>query len=70
MLAALFAPTLATWYGWNNVLGQAMIPLALTLVAYMLLAAGLAIVALAGLTAVKKRWRTTWGAAHLTMAKV
>lgn len=31
---------------------------------------GLAIVALLGLTGVKKRWRTTWGAAHLTMAKV
>jgi MFS transporter, NNP family, nitrate/nitrite transporter len=38
VLAALFAPTLATWYGWNNVLGLAMIPLALTLVAYLLLA--------------------------------
>jgi NNP family nitrate/nitrite transporter-like MFS transporter len=38
VLAALFAPTLATWYGWNNVFGLAMIPLALTLVAYMVLA--------------------------------
>ena len=38
VLAALFAPTLATWYGWNNVFGLAMIPLALTLVAYMALA--------------------------------
>jgi len=32
--------------------------------------AGLAIVALAGLSAVKGRWRTTWGAAGVTMAKV
>jgi NNP family nitrate/nitrite transporter-like MFS transporter len=38
VLAALFAPTLATWYGWNNVFGLAMIPLALTLAAYMALA--------------------------------
>jgi NNP family nitrate/nitrite transporter-like MFS transporter len=30
----------------------------------------LAIAALAGLTAVKGRWRTTWGAAHLTAARV
>ncbi|OGA05538.1 MAG: MFS transporter [Betaproteobacteria bacterium RIFCSPLOWO2_02_FULL_62_17] len=30
----------------------------------------LALVALVGLTAVKSRWRTTWGAAHLTAAKV
>jgi NNP family nitrate/nitrite transporter-like MFS transporter len=32
--------------------------------------AALAIVALTGLTAVKSRWRTTWGAAHLTTAKI
>lgn len=32
--------------------------------------AGLAIVALIGLTAVKTRWRTTWGAATVSMAKV
>jgi NNP family nitrate/nitrite transporter-like MFS transporter len=38
VLAALFAPTLATWYGWNNVFGLAMIPLVLTLVAYVTLA--------------------------------
>jgi len=38
VLAALFAPTLATWYGWNNVFGLAMIPLALTLAVYMALA--------------------------------
>jgi NNP family nitrate/nitrite transporter-like MFS transporter len=36
----------------------------------LLIFAGLAIVALLGLTAVKTRWRTTWGAAHLTAAKV
>jgi len=29
VLAAMFAPTLATWYGWNNVFGLAMIPLGL-----------------------------------------
>lgn len=32
--------------------------------------AALALVALIGLTSVKARWRTTWGAAHLTPAKV
>lgn len=32
--------------------------------------AALAILALAGLTGVKTRWRTTWGAAHLTAAKI
>ena len=32
--------------------------------------AALAIVALLGLTGVKQRWRTTWGAAHLTAARV
>lgn len=32
--------------------------------------ASLALVALVGLTAVKKRWRTTWGASHLTAAKI
>ncbi len=31
---------------------------------------GLALVALVGLTVVKSRWRTTWGAAHMTAAKV
>lgn len=35
-----------------------------------LIFAGLAILALAGLTGVKGRWRTTWGAAHLTAAKI
>lgn len=32
--------------------------------------AALALVALIGLTRVKTRWRTTWGAAHLTSAKI
>ena len=35
-----------------------------------LIFAALAILALAGLTGVKTRWRTTWGAAHLTAAKI
>ncbi len=35
-----------------------------------LIFAALAVIALAGLTGVKKRWRTTWGAAHLTAAKI
>jgi hypothetical protein len=30
----------------------------------------LALIALAGLTAVKKHWRTTWGAASVTVARV
>mgnify|MGYP001563409629 FL=1 len=38
VLAALFAPTLAQWFGWNNVFGLAMIPLTLTLLAYLWLA--------------------------------
>lgn len=36
----------------------------------LLIFAGLALLALAGLTGVKTRWRTTWGAAHLTAAKI
>jgi NNP family nitrate/nitrite transporter-like MFS transporter len=36
----------------------------------LLIFASLAIVALLGLTTVKARWRTTWGAAHLTAARV
>jgi NNP family nitrate/nitrite transporter-like MFS transporter len=32
--------------------------------------AALAIIALTGLTSVKKRWRTTWGAAHLAGARI
>ncbi|HEX5803982.1 MAG TPA: nitrate/nitrite transporter [Azospira sp.] len=35
-----------------------------------LIFAGLAILALVGLTGVKTRWRTTWGASHLTTAKI
>ena len=38
VLAALFAPTLAQWYGWNNVLGLAAIPLAIVLVVYLAVA--------------------------------
>ena len=38
VLAALFAPTLAVWFGWNAVLGLAIIPLAATLVIYLLMA--------------------------------
>jgi NNP family nitrate/nitrite transporter-like MFS transporter len=34
-----------------------------------LIFAALALLALIGLTAVKTRWRMTWGAAHLTAAK-
>ena len=33
-------------------------------------AAALAVRALIGLTGVKKRWRTTWGASHLTTATI
>ena len=36
----------------------------------LLIFAALAIVALVGLTSVKKRWRTTWGASNMTTAKV
>jgi NNP family nitrate/nitrite transporter-like MFS transporter len=36
----------------------------------LLLFASLALVALVGLSAVKTRWRTTWGAAHLTAARI
>jgi NNP family nitrate/nitrite transporter-like MFS transporter len=35
-----------------------------------LIFAALALFALVGLTGVKKRWRTTWGAAHLTAARI
>ena len=38
VLAALFAPTLATWYGWENVFGMAMIPLSIAFIVYLLLA--------------------------------
>jgi MFS transporter, NNP family, nitrate/nitrite transporter len=36
----------------------------------LLIFAALALLALVGLMAVKTRWRTTWGAAHMTTAKV
>jgi len=36
----------------------------------LLVFAALGLFALVGLSAVKARWRTTWGAAHLTAAKV
>jgi NNP family nitrate/nitrite transporter-like MFS transporter len=35
-----------------------------------LIFAALSLLALVGLTGVKTRWRTTWGAAHLTAAKI
>jgi NNP family nitrate/nitrite transporter-like MFS transporter len=38
VLAALFAPTLAKWFGWNAVFGLACIPLTIVLVAYLILA--------------------------------
>lgn len=36
----------------------------------LMIFAALAILALAGLSGVKSRWRTTWGAAHLTAARI
>src|SRR3546814_19543325 len=38
VFAALFAPTLAQMFGWNNVLGMAVIPLVVVLVVYQVLA--------------------------------
>lgn len=38
VLAALFAPSLAVAYGWNNVFGLALIPLAIALVVYSIYA--------------------------------
>lgn len=38
VLAALFAPTLAIWYGWNNVFGLAIIPLSIAFAVYVMLA--------------------------------
>ena len=38
VLAALFAPTLAVWYGWQNVFGLAMIPLSIAFVVYLIFA--------------------------------
>jgi MFS transporter, NNP family, nitrate/nitrite transporter len=38
VFAALFAPTLAVWYGWENVFGLAMIPLSVAFIVYLLMA--------------------------------
>lgn len=38
VLAALFAPTLAVMYGWNNVFGLALIPLGVALLVYITMA--------------------------------
>ncbi len=38
VLAALFAPTLAQWYGWQNVFGFALIPLIPVFIFYMIVA--------------------------------
>jgi NNP family nitrate/nitrite transporter-like MFS transporter len=38
VFAALFAPTLAVYFGWNNVLGLAVIPLGIALAVFVLLA--------------------------------
>jgi len=36
----------------------------------LLMFAGLALVALIGLTAIKRRWRTTWGSPTVTTARI
>ena len=38
VLAALLAPTLALWYGWENVFGLAIIPLSVAFIVYLLMA--------------------------------
>ena len=38
VFAALFAPTLAVWYGWENVFGLAMIPLSIAFIVYLAMA--------------------------------
>ena len=38
VFAALFAPTLAAWYGWNSVFGLALIPLGLAFVLFLIMA--------------------------------
>jgi MFS transporter, NNP family, nitrate/nitrite transporter len=38
VFAALFAPTLAAWYGWNNVFGIALVPLGIAFVVFLLMA--------------------------------
>jgi NNP family nitrate/nitrite transporter-like MFS transporter len=66
VLAALFAPSLAVLLGWRNVLGLAIIPLAIVLGLFVGYGAGLAIfaclalLALTALTGVGVRWRRTW----------
>ena len=38
VFAALFAPLLATYYGWQNVLGMAVLPLSVVFIAYLAMA--------------------------------
>ena len=38
VFAALFAPTLAAWYGWNSVFGLALIPLGIAFVLFLVMA--------------------------------
>jgi NNP family nitrate/nitrite transporter-like MFS transporter len=38
VFAALFAPTLAAWYGWNSVFGLALIPLGIAFVLFIVMA--------------------------------
>ena len=38
VFAALFAPTLAAWYGWNSVFGLSLIPLGLAFVLFLVMA--------------------------------
>jgi MFS transporter, NNP family, nitrate/nitrite transporter len=38
VFAALFAPTLAAWYGWNSVFGLALIPLGLAFILFIIMA--------------------------------
>src|SRR4051795_5242795 len=38
VFAALFAPTLAAWYGWNSVFGMALIPLGIAFILFVILA--------------------------------
>ena len=38
VFAALFAPTLAAWYGWNSVFGLALIPLGIAFILFLVMA--------------------------------
>ncbi|EWY36172.1 MFS transporter [Skermanella stibiiresistens SB22] len=38
VFAALFAPSLAAWYGWNSVFGLALIPLGIAFIAFIIMA--------------------------------